>query len=327
MKEIGNVSRNATQRIISLLEKASWLQSVFQYPGRNSRYCAGTLLGRRIKSQIQTDEQDCGSGSRRRARKEKIFTILSIDGGGIRGIIPARILEYIEKQIGKRMPNGNEQCQLRIADVFDLIAGTSTGGIIALALTKPDHRRRPEYTAKELVDLYLEEGETIFNRPVNHRIRSVWGWLNKKYPADGIKEVLGTYFGETKLHEAVTDVLIPTYDMRGARVHWRKGFDCRRGGHPRFFKSYRIKDSEQKSDNSQQPSTECPSGDPKPSKHPENNYFMRDVARATSAAPTYFEPVTLDFHPTPELKLVETLVDGGIFANNPAMCAYADMKK
>lgn len=54
---------------------------------------------------------------------------------------------------------------------------------------------------------------------------------------------------------------------------------------------------------------------------------MRNVARATSAAPTYFEPIDLDLQPLPNLTLVETLVDGGIFANNPAMCAYADAKR
>lgn len=286
-------------------------------------HCSDGKLKVQFKLSNKTVEVEVGV----KKVKRKIFTVLSIDGGGIRGIIPARILEYIEKQMGNCMSDGNEKCQPHIADVFDLIAGTSTGGIIALALTKPDDNGRPKYTAKELVDLYLEKGKTIFNRPINHRIRSVNGLLNKKYPADGIKEVLETYFEETKLNEAVTPVLIPTYDMRGARVHWQKRFDCRRGGHPRFFKSYRINESEQKSDNCQQQSTDCSSVDPKPLQQSEDNYFMRDVARATSAAPTYFEPVALKFHPAPKLKLIETLVDGGIFANNPAMCAYADMRK
>ena len=245
---------------------------------------------------------------------EKIFTVLCIDGGGIRGIIPAVILANIERQMKKRLPDDSDKDQLRIADFFDLIAGTSTGGIIALALTKPDDsRERPKYTAKKLVDLYLNEGKNIFDRPKSHRIRSGYGWINKKYPADGIQKVLEEYFGSTRLNQAVTRVLIPTYDMRGARVHWRNDFDCRRGGHPRFFKSYSINDKTQASDTHQKQSTENP--------------LMRDVARATSAAPTYFEPIDLDLQPLPNLTLVETLVDGGIFANNPAMCAYADAKR
>ena len=237
--------------------------------------------------------------------REKIFTVLCIDGGGIRGLIPAVILAYIEQHmkcvLKEQLCNDKAVDQLRIADYFDLIAGTSTGGIIALGLTKPDSSERPEYTAERLVNLYLNEGKKIFYRPESHCIGSVGGWMNKKYPAEGIQEVLKTYFGCITLDQAVTRVLIPTYDMRGAWVHWRKKFDCRRGGHPRFFKSYSLKDA------------------------PLERPLMRNVARATSAAPTYFEPIDLDLQ-LPNLTLVETLVDGGIFANNPAMCAYADAK-
>ena len=173
--------------------------------------------------------------------KKKIFTVLAIDGGGIRGIIPALILARIEQRMENLLRDRKKKCQLRIANVFDLIAGTSTGGIIALALTKPDDSgERPEYPAERLVDLYLNEGKKIFCSPKSHRIGSVGGWLNKKYPADGIEDVLEEYFGETTLDQAITRVLIPTYDMRGAHVHWRKNFDCRRGGHPRFFKRYSL---------------------------------------------------------------------------------------
>ena len=66
--------------------------------------------------------------------------ILSIDGGGIRGIIPAIILSRIEEKTLKP-----------IAELFDLIAGTSTGGLLALALTKPSPDSIPQYSAKKLI--------------------------------------------------------------------------------------------------------------------------------------------------------------------------------
>ena len=229
--------------------------------------------------------------------RKRIFTVLSIDGGGIRGIIPAMILAYIEKQIRCRLPDCNEKCQPRIANYFDLIAGTSTGGIIALALTKPDHSGKPAYTAEDLVELYLDQGENIFNRSKRYRALSGWGWLNKKYPADGIEQVLETYFKNTRLCEAITRVLIPSYDMRGARVHWKKKFDCRRGGHPRFFKSYPIDDLEQSSEDGQCQSKDCAPEDSDTSAPRVDNHLMRDVARVTSAAPTYFKPLELDFYP------------------------------
>ena len=242
----------------------------------------------------------------------KTFNVLSIDGGGIRGIIPAMVLAEIEKRAEKP-----------ICELFDLIAGTSTGGIIALALTRPKSRPNdqdsgqegqdivgPAYEAKHLVDLYRDEGATIFDRPVWHRIRSADGWAEEKYPTRGIRRVLRTYFGNFRLSEAITDVLIPSYDMQGTRPYWEKQTGEREGGHPRFFKSRKARDPSQ----------------------PHEDYLMREVAHATAAAPTYFEPVETAFTPPADgnvqaERLIETLVDGGIFANNPAMCAYVEAEK
>jgi patatin-like phospholipase/acyl hydrolase len=82
----------------------------------------------------------------------KMFRVLSIDGGGVRGIIPARILVEIEKRTNKP-----------IAELFDFIVGNSTGGLIALGLTTPDANNKPKYTAKNLLDLYLEDSKAIYS--------------------------------------------------------------------------------------------------------------------------------------------------------------------
>ena len=74
--------------------------------------------------------------------------VLSIDGGGIRGLIPALVLTEVEQRSGKR-----------VFELFDLIAGTSTGGILACALCAPD-----PLPAEQLVGLYEEEGPKIFKR-------------------------------------------------------------------------------------------------------------------------------------------------------------------
>ena len=250
---------------------------------------------------------------------KELKTVLSIDGGGIRGIIPAMILAEIEKRTLNRIReliNGNisegeertedEKANLHIkvdqmvktkgdkefiptAKLFNLIAGVSTGGILALGLTKPcdqegtQAERGPRYTAEDLVGLYEEEGKRIFSRSVWHRIRSGWGVTEERYPAKGIEKVLQRYLGETLLSDALTEVLIPSYHLKGQRPD-------QKGGHPRFFKNRKAK---------------------KKSEAAKEDFTMRYVARATSAAPTYFEPF-------------ERLVDGGIFANNPAMCAYAE---
>src|SRR5438270_629061 len=92
--------------------------------------------------------------------------VLALDGGGIRGVIPATVLAEIERRCGKR-----------ICEVFDLIAGTSTGGILALGLTTPDATTpsKPRYRAEDLVALYAEKGPTIFGSSLFHRLITVFG--------------------------------------------------------------------------------------------------------------------------------------------------------
>lgn len=204
----------------------------------------------------------------------KQIRVLSIDGGGIRGIIPAMLLAEIEKRTKKR-----------ISQLFDLIAGTSTGGILALGLTKPDKNGNPEYTATDMVDLYEKEGPNIFSRSVWHRIRALGNLVEEKYPATGINKVLKAYFGSARLRNVLTDVLITSYAIE-RRI-------------PFFFKSSKAKTSPEKRD-----------------------FLMRDVARATSAAPTYFEPLKLDIDDSDYY----ALIDGGVFANNPGLCSYVEAK-
>ncbi|HJQ28790.1 MAG TPA: patatin-like phospholipase family protein [Rubrobacter sp.] len=202
--------------------------------------------------------------------------VLSIDGGGIRGIIPAMVLAEIERRTGKRT-----------AEMFDLIAGTSTGGILALGLTKPGQDNKPEFSAKRLIELYENEGGKIFSIPVWHRIQSAGGVLEEKYPSDGIEEVAKRYFGDVRLADAYKEVLVTAYEIE-KRSPW-------------FFKRRHAKDPTKKG----------------------YNHYMREVARATSAAPTYFEPLQLEVGPEGEL----AFIDGGVHSNNPAMCAYVEALK
>ena len=200
--------------------------------------------------------------------------VMSIDGGGIRGIIPAMVLAEIEKRTGKR-----------ISELFHLIAGTSTGGILALGLAKAGADGKPEYTAEKGIELYEKRGERIFWRPFWRRIPLVSGLLEEKYPSHGIEEVLGQYFGEARLKDALTDVLVTSYDIERSK--------------PYFFKSTKAKEEAVR---------DCP---------------MRWAARATSAAPTYFEPAKLQIEGSSDYR---ALIDGGVFANNPAMCALVEAR-
>ncbi len=203
-----------------------------------------------------------------------MMTVLSIDGGGIRGIIPAMLLAYIE-----------HRTQQPIAELFDLVAGTSTGGILALGLTVPKSPDRHPYTAQQLVAMYEYDGHRIFSRSIARKLFAVDNLIWKKYTSSGIEQVLLEYFGDSRLAGAVTDVLITSYEIE-------RRF-------PFFFKSINAR---QRSD---------------------YDFPARDVARATSAAPTYFEPMKLL---TGTASQHYTLVDGGVFANNPAACALVEAR-
>ena len=200
--------------------------------------------------------------------------ILSLDGGGIRGVIPASVLAYIEERTGRR-----------VADMFDLVAGTSTGGLLALGLTKPNAEGGPAYTARQMVELYEREGMRIFHRDLWYRAAALENLLDHKYPSQGIEGVLARYFGDARLSDALTDVLVTSYEIERRT--------------PFFFRRSRAL------------------------AHAGWDWLMRDAARATSAAPTYFEPARIQ---VPEGDEYFALVDGGVFANNPAMCAYAEAR-
>ena len=199
------------------------------------------------------------------------FQILSLDGGGLKGIFSAAVLAHLEGDLN-----------IDITEHFDLIAGTSTGGILACAYLLSDFGR-PKYTAEEVVDIYFERGDDIFSIPLFHRIRSAGGVLDEKYPAEGLEETLQDYFGDAKLSDLLKPSLITAYDIKRRKAH--------------FFTQHDAED-------------------------PEHNFFLRDVARATAAAPTFFEVSKIKS----DANKYYPLIDGAIFANNPALCAYAEMR-
>jgi patatin-like phospholipase/acyl hydrolase len=172
------------------------------------------------------------------------------------------------------------------AELFDLIAGTSTGGVLALGLTKPGANGQPMHSAASLLDLYVKEGGTIFSRSVWHRLYSVGSAIQEKYPAAPLEAILDRYFGETRLSEALTEVLVTSYEIE-RRIPW-------------FFKRHYARD-----------------------KNGDWDFPMKLIARATSAAPTYFEPLRIEAEDRSDYY---ALIDGGIYANNPAMCAFAEAR-
>ena len=193
--------------------------------------------------------------------------ILSIDGGGILGLIPAMILAEIEARAGRPT-----------ADMFDMVAGTSTGGIIACAVASG-------LPARDVVALYRGRGRQIFSRSPGHRLGTGFGLWGPQYGAKGIEASLAAVFGDRKLSDCPMELLVPAYDIE-ART-------------PVLYKSAKARD------------------------YGWRDYYLRDVCRATSAAPTYFPPACIRSLANDEA----ALVDGGLYANNPSACALAQAAK
>ena len=203
-----------------------------------------------------------------------MFKVLSIDGGGIRGVIPAYILQNIENRSGKRT-----------AEIFDLIVGTSTGGILAAGLTVPDDSGTdPKYSAEDLLQLYTEYGSDIFRRSFWKGVTSPCGAADEQYDAEPLERVLEQYLGNTTLADCLIPIAVASYDVERRQ--------------PYFFKTSRALESSSR------------------------NHYLKEAARATSAAPTYFEPAVVKSRA--RRSVTRSLIDGGVFVNNPAMTALVE---
>jgi hypothetical protein len=204
--------------------------------------------------------------------------ILSIDGGGIRGIIAAAVLQELL---------GGQHAQ----DVFHLIAGTSTGGILACGLCRPQ-----PLSPQDLIDLYVQHGPEIFTRPLLRRWPGA-DLLEERYLAKALELHLHRQLGDIRLSDVQgVDLLVPSYAIELPIP--RPNGETRA---PLFFRSW------------QAAGEDLPPG----ATPAEYDFLLRDVARATAAAPTYFEPAAIRNVAGQQFGML----DGGVFANNPAMCA------
>lgn len=204
--------------------------------------------------------------------------ILSLDGGGIRGIIAATVLRELL---------GGQRAQ----DVFHLIAGTSTGGILACGLCRPT-----PLSPDDLVKLYVEHGREIFSRTFPHSFPGA-SLLGPRYSAKALEMHLQRQLGDIRLADVRgVDLLVPSYAIELPEP--RPDGETRA---PLFFRSWQAAGEDLPSD----------------ALATEYDFLLRDVARATSSAPTYFEPAAIRNTAGQRFGMI----DGGVFANNPAMCA------
>lgn len=211
---------------------------------------------------------------------------LSLDGGGIRGILEAYLLhdleETIESNIKEHFNDPTAPApDVRLGECFDLIAGTSTGGIIALAMRILDpETNRPKLKMRDILALYEDKGEIIF--PSVSVLSGIWG---AKFTPQPLENLFKEYFGETSLKDLMRPTVIAAYDVLKEGVH--------------LFTNYKAQ------------------------RKLSDNFALKDVARATSAAPTYFPAAVIKDANGGK----HVFVDGGVEANNPTLHAYVEAKE
>lgn len=214
---------------------------------------------------------------------ENPIRILSIDGGGMRGIIPAMILQQLDHLIAQRLDERKHKPQ-PLVKFFDVVAGTSTGAIIAAALAGcKGADRRPLASPNELINFYLEDAARVFAG----RWRTLKGLLRPKFRIGQtkLKQRFAEICCDARLADAAANLIIPAFEGNGAYL-FRGGPSWPAGSQPDFY--------------------------------------LRDVLLATTAAPYLFPPVRITAIGQQETR---DFIDGGLFANNPAMHAYLEARE
>ncbi|XP_058775787.1 patatin-like protein 1 [Vicia villosa] len=203
---------------------------------------------------------------------------------------PGVILAYLESQLQEI--DGSDA---RLADYFDVITGTSTGGLITamLATPNPKNNNRPLFEAREIVPFYLKHLPHIFPQksgifaPIMNVAKALSG---PKYNGKYLHKIIREMTGNTLLSQTLTNIVIPSFDVENLQ--------------PTIFSSYQI-DAE-----------------------PALDVILSDICIATSAAPTYL-PAHYFETKSEQRRVIKkyNLIDGGVCANNPTMVAIREVTK
>ncbi|GGE49249.1 patatin-like phospholipase/acyl hydrolase [Pedobacter psychrotolerans] len=205
------------------------------------------------------------------------FRILSIDGGGLRGLIPLQVIREIE-DITKRP----------IHKTFDLIAGTSTGGLLTCALSFGDVQstigNTRKYSLDQIEDIYLSRGKEIFAKS-NHLMNtynSLRKWVRPEFNPKNLSKILDEYFGDNRITSCLKPIFITSFNIHR--------------NIPIYFTTREATLQEEK------------------------NATLHEICRATSAAPTYFPSYSFNYDSENVV-----CIDGGIVMNNPAIGALIEV--
>ncbi|MAZ78201.1 MAG: hypothetical protein CMF39_05940 [Legionellaceae bacterium] len=206
----------------------------------------------------------------------KVVNVLVVSGGGVMGILPLGILEYVEQRSG-----------IKIADSFDLFAGTSTGALIASAYANNleiDGKMQPPTTA-DIMAGYFQLSHKIFSQSFSHQLKTGFGLFGALYDHAALKQGLENKYHQIILGDARKPLIFPSFDLKTGDIvefsSWKRNA----------------------------PYAKTPT---------------YQLLLGATSAPVAFPPYKLTFVGQNESNV---LVDGGLVANTPSMMAYFAARK
>ena len=213
--------------------------------------------------------------------------LLNIDGGGILGLFALSVLKHLEQRMNRPI------CYL-----FDCISGVSAGGLIALGLVVPHEKQSgPAYCAEQLFNLFQTSAQQIFHKKINQKIpilSTLDLLISAKYCAMTAKTIYTQLLGQHTFSQTLTQTIIPAYNIHGTELKTPR---------IKVFDSLAIKHKKT------------------------HDYFMHDIALATSAVPTYFPPHRMPIITHGNAVLSDDyFIDGGVAINNPTLLAYENLR-
>jgi uncharacterized protein len=208
--------------------------------------------------------------------RQDAVRVLSLDGGGIRGIMSAMVVVELVRRAGKP-----------IEQLFDHLAGTSTGSILACAWAAPDPAdpTKARWTAQDGFEAYVKSSKSALGLAGLRGHMHAANLFSPKFHNDGLNNALSESIGDCFLSETVVDLTVPAYEI-GTRA------------------AFLFSTRDAKADLA-------------------HDFKLWEVARSSSAAPTLFEPHLI----RNRLNERFVMVDGGLIANNPAMAVFADVER
>ncbi|XBI41498.1 hypothetical protein VPH35_125957 [Triticum aestivum] len=257
-------------------------------------------------------------------RHGRLVTVLSIDDGGVRGIIPGTILAFLEKKLQDR-------------GYFDVVAGTSTGGLVAAMLTAPNAEGRPLFAAKDINKFYLEHCPNTFPAVCKGPLGLFKSMMGPKYNGQHLHSILKELLGDTRVSQTLKSiVVIPTFDIKLLQpticiyIHpllfiLMTSISERRESaeghkHVHLHKRHVIHSAYLTIHMKQNLYVQARWDVSK-------DALLSDVCISTSAAPTYLPGHHFETKDKNGKTRAFNLIDGGVAANNPTLVAMTHVSK